>query len=124
MAQTSKKVTLAQLKRCFCTQAHVELTRSQAAEEYVWKEETRIPDSQFELGDRPIRRNVKEDWDKILASAKRGAMDEIPADVTIRHYNALKRIRVDYMENIARPNIQARFLTGPTGTGKTRMVLS
>lgn len=121
LAQTSKKVTLAQLKRCFVPQAHVELSRSSAADAYVWKEDTRIEGSQFEMGEKPLNRSSKEDWEKIFESAKQGKLHEIPADVKIRHYSALKRIRVDFMENIPRDNVQVRFLTGPTGTGKTRL---
>lgn len=121
LAQTSKKVTLAQLKRCFVPQAHVELSRSSAAEAYVWKEDTRVEGSQFELGEKPINRAKKEDWDRVLAAAKSGDVEAIPAEIQIRHYASLKRIRVDYMENVPRPEVHARFLTGPTGTGKTRL---
>lgn len=34
----------------FCPEAHLELTRSAAANEYVHKAETAIPDTQFEFG--------------------------------------------------------------------------
>lgn len=36
---------------------HAEPTRSSAAREYVWKEDTRVDGSQFELGSWSIRRN-------------------------------------------------------------------
>lgn len=46
----SEKMRLNALKALFCTQAHIELTRSEAADQYVWKEDTRVEGSQFELG--------------------------------------------------------------------------
>lgn len=71
---------------------HVEPTRSEAAEAYVWKEETRVPGTQFEMGQKGMKRNVPDDWDKIWNDAKAGKIEEIPADVRIRCYNQLKRI--------------------------------
>jgi len=50
-----EKKSLAQVKRDFTPGTHAEPTRSDAAREYVWKEETRIPDTQFELGTPAIR---------------------------------------------------------------------
>lgn len=47
----TKKMTIGQLRTLY-PGAHLELTRSTAAEEYVWKENTRVPDSQFEIGER------------------------------------------------------------------------
>lgn len=46
----SKKVRLSALKAVFGVTCHAELTRSEAAETYVHKEETRVPDTQFEFG--------------------------------------------------------------------------
>jgi hypothetical protein len=36
---------------------HAELSRSVAAESYVWKEDTRVEGTQFEFGSKPIKRN-------------------------------------------------------------------
>lgn len=47
----SKKVSLAQVRGVFGNY-HAELTRSEAATEYVWKELTRVDGTQFELGKR------------------------------------------------------------------------
>lgn len=62
---------------------HCELSRSEAAEEYVWKEETRVPETQFELGAKPIRRNVSEDWNRIWEAATIGDLLSIPAQVIV-----------------------------------------
>lgn len=120
LVQCSKKVTLAKIKQCFVPQAHCEPSRSEAADAYVWKEDTRVPDTQFELGDKPVRRNNKTDWDSVLEKVKQGRIGEVPADLQIRHYSSLKRIAVDNMVNIERPNIAAKFFWGVSGSGKTR----
>lgn len=116
---TNKKVTLNQLKRSLCDTAHVELSRSEAANSYVWKEDTAVAGTRFELGSLPLSRARKADWDKIWESAKSGTVEDIPKDVLIRNYSAIKRIRVDYCEPVDRPGITVKVFYGPTGTGKT-----
>lgn len=63
---------------------HWEISRSSAARDYVWKEDTRVAGTQFELGTLPVRRNEKCDWDSVRASAKSGDLDAVPADIFIR----------------------------------------
>lgn len=48
----SKRVSRNQVKQVLHETAHVELSRSEAADEYVWKEDTRVEGSQFEIGNR------------------------------------------------------------------------
>jgi len=98
---------------------HAEPTKSDKAEEYVWKEETRIEGTQFELGERSFKRNDSKDWAVILASAKRGDFETIPADVYIRCYGNLKRIAVEHAQPTAIVRT-CRVYWGPTGTGKSR----
>jgi len=120
VAVSKKKCKATGMKRNFCSTAHVEVTRSAAANEYVWKDDTCFdPNSRFELGRLPLNRNEKKDWDQIWNSAKRGALDEIPADVRVRSYKTLKSIEKDYM----RPTEMLRTVRvyyGPTGMGKSR----
>lgn len=100
------------------SQGHYELTRSSAAEDYVWKEDTRIGEP-FEFGERPIKRNSLEDWDRIRTKAQQGKLDDIPADIYVRCYHQLNRIRADH----AQPAAMVRSATvfwGPTGVGKSR----
>lgn len=118
--QFSKPVTLNLCKAFFCTQAHCEPSRSKAAEEYVWKESTRVPYSQFEFGRKPLQRNSKTDWETVRTNAKNGNFDDIDPDVFVRHYTSLKRIRVDYTEPIWRENIEVSIYWGGTALGKTR----
>lgn len=107
------------LKRTFGSSAHIELTRSKAAEEYVWKEETRVQGTQFELGQRKLRRNNAVDWDSVRRSAISGDFDSIPSDIYVRCYNQLRRISTDHLRPIAMER-NCTVLWGRTGTGKSR----
>lgn len=77
------KVRLGAVKKAF-PGAHLELTRSESAEDYVWKEDTRVEGSSFELGVKPLQRNSSKDWEEIWNQAKSGAIEQIPADVRVR----------------------------------------
>jgi len=50
LAVLAKKTRKLGVINMFCREAHCEPTRSEAAEEYVWKEDTRVPDTQFAFG--------------------------------------------------------------------------
>lgn len=102
------------------TTGHVELSRSEAAEAYVWKEETRIAGTQFELGRKPLQRNNANDWDAIWEAAKSGAVLDIPANVRVQHYRTLRTIASDYSSPIALER-QVFVFCGRTGTGKSRL---
>lgn len=119
----SRSVRLGAVKSLFGDGIHAELSRSAAAEAYVWKEDTRISGTQFELGSKPLKRNSSKDWDSILESAKRGRLDEVPSDVLVRHYSSLRRIAADHLTPQPMERIIYVFW-GPTGVGKSRMAWS
>lgn len=98
---------------------HFEATRSEAALEYVWKEDTRVAGSQFQLGRLPVNRSRKRDWDAVLQSAKSGKLDEIPADILVRCYSQISRISKDFMAPVAVERI-INVYWGRTGSGKSR----
>lgn len=115
----SKKQTLGQVKTIFGNQCHAELTKSKSSAEYVWKQDTRVEGTQFELGEHPIQRNSSKDWERIWEWAVRGELLRIPADIRVHSYRTLRAISADY----ARPTGMVRtcnVFTGPTGTGKSR----
>lgn len=117
---TKGKCRAGAVKRKFGSTCHVEMTRSAAANEYVHKDDSCVDvNTRFELGRLPLQRNKEKDWEQIKASAKRGALDEIPADVYVRSYKTLKAIEKDHMK----PKAMVRTVKvywGPTGVGKSR----
>jgi hypothetical protein len=88
-----KKVSLFRVRQIY-GDFNAELTRSSAADEYVWKEDTRVEGTQFELGKKKLKRNSPKDWDQIWQMAKSGDVENLPKDVLIRCYRNFKQIRV------------------------------
>lgn len=115
----ARKIRLAGVKTTFGDGVHAEPTRSEAANDYVWKEETRVDGTQFVLGKCPFKRNSAADWDAVWDAAKQGKIEEIPSDIRVRSYAALKRIEKDYMPRVA---IEREVVVywGTTGVGKSR----
>jgi len=114
-----KKGTLASLKRIFGTEGHWELALSRNASDYVWKEETRVPGTQFEFGSKPICVSSKLDWDDIWLAARTGAIERIPSSVRLRCYSSIRRIATDYAQPTAMERTCYVFW-GRTGSGKSR----
>jgi len=98
---------------------HCELTRSEAALEYVWKEETAVPGTRFELGRLKTKRNCKRDWDQVWQLAKEGKLEEIDKSVLVCHYRSIKSIRQDNLVPSAMER-RVKVFWGATGTGKSR----
>lgn len=119
IATFGRAVRLAHVRRIFGNSVHAEPSRSDAARKYVWKDETSVPQTRFELGTLPTRRNVSHDWAAIWESATAGRLDDIPHDIRVRNYSALRRIGADF----ASPTATIRTIHcfwGATGTGKSR----
>lgn len=114
-----KPTSLARVKFRFGTEAHAEPTKSDAARTYVFKCETGIEGSQFELGSYPLRRNSAVDWEEVRDLAKRGDLEKLPANVYVQHYRTLKQIACD---NLKPQAIERKVIVfwGKTGTGKSR----
>lgn len=118
-----RKGSLRTVKEIFGDGIHAELSRSSAASEYVWKEDTAVEGTRFELGTFPFRRNEKKDWEAIWESAKKGCMEEIPADVRLVSYRTIRAIASDYSQCVGMVrNVQVYW--GSTGTGKSRKAWS
>lgn len=106
-------------KSYFCAQAHLELTRSEAADEYCWKDDTAVPNTMFHHGERAMRRNNKTDWAKVKSSAISGNYDDIPDDIYMRYYGNITKITKDHARPEFRHGIECHVYWGPTGTGKS-----
>jgi len=113
------KRTLHYVKMIFGSRVHAEATKSKAADDYVWKEDTRVSGTQFELGTRPLKRNCSKDWDLIVSSARDGSFDNIPGDVLVRCYGNLKKIRVDSLKPVSGEK-EIFVYWGKTGAGKSK----
>lgn len=114
-----RKSSLRQVKLVFGEACHAELTRSDAADAYVWKEETAVSDTRFELGEKPLRRNVAADWDRVWDMAVAGKLLDIDSSIRVQHYRTLRSISADYSKPIAMVRTCV-VLWGATGTGKSR----
>ena len=97
LIRTRKPVRRGSLSKIF-PKCHLEPSRSEAAREYVWKEETRIGE-RFEWGNTlPPRRNSSHDWETVRKSAQAGELSSIPADIYVRYYSSLRRISADSLQ--------------------------
>lgn len=114
-----KKVRLSALKNTFGPEAHCEPTVSSTAQEYVWKDDTAVENTRFELGKLPVNRNSDKDWENIWKDAREGNIEAIPADIRVRCYNSLKKIEKDYMRPDPIERV-CRVYHGITGMGKSR----
>lgn len=114
-----KKVSLSYIKLIFGGEVHAEISRSSAAEAYVWKLDTAVAGTQFELGKKSIKRNSEKDWELIVKCAREGDFNSIPGDVLIRCYGNIKKLRVDSLQ----PEPIERTVSvywGRTGAGKSQ----
>lgn len=118
LVQFNSQQRLATVKRIFGPW-HAEPSRSAAADEYVWKEDTRVAGTQFELGQKPIRRNNGVDWATVKQLAKEGRLDEVPDDLFVKHYRTFRTISADYSTPVGIVR-QVFVYWGPTGVGKSR----
>lgn len=106
---------------------HVEIARGspQQCDTYCRKSAGTI----YCRGTLPISQQAKGDlekkrWDEAWENAKKGNLEEIPADIRIRQYSSLRRIERDYMPPVARLNGPCGiWIVGKAGAGKTRSVL-
>lgn len=118
VAFASKK-SLAGVKSCFGPTCHAELSRSDAVNAYVQKDDTAVPNTRFDLGTKPIRRNSKTDWESVWTAAKNGDVESVPASIRIQSYRALRCIGSDYAKPLPIERICYVFW-GRTGSGKSR----
>lgn len=81
----------------------------------------------IERGEKPLSndnkgRAEKLRWQRARDLAKEGNFDEIDADIFVRCYSTLKRIRTDYCVKPSPCDVRCHWIYGPTGTGKSHVV--
>lgn len=115
----ARSVRLSAAKEPFSPDSHAEPTRSSAADAYVHKDDTSIAGTRFEVGLKPVRRNVVKDWDAIWEYATKGDLMAIPSDVRIRCYSTFKKIGESHLQPVA--IVRRCFVYwGKSGSGKSR----
>lgn len=119
MGILSRPQRLSWIKSVLGDSAHAEPTKSAAAEDYVWKDDTSISGTRFELGQKPFNRNNSKDWEQVWDLAKTGRIDEIPYDIRFIHYKTIKNIQKDYLLPVASEK-QVIVYWGRSGAGKSR----
>ena len=119
MAYFKRPVRVSTVLHAFGGHAHCEPSRSAAVEDYVWKDESAVPDTRFEFGRKSFKRNSAVDWDRVWHSAKSGDLEAVPAGLRLRYYRTLKQIESDNMELVERDGIVCRVYWGVTGSGKS-----
>lgn len=97
---------------------HIEPTRSAAAEDYVWKEDTAVHGTRFEFGDRPVRGRTQTDWERVRLQAQQGDFGAIDDAVYIRYRRALHDIHVA-AQVVADQEKTVKVFWGEPGTGKS-----
>lgn len=113
-----RSVRPAAVKKVF-GDCHHELTKGPAANEYCWKEDTKVAGTEFTIGKLPMKRSCAKDWEDIWDNAKKGDLVAIPADIRVRSYKVLKQIEKDHLKPIAMER-EVIVYWGEAGTGKSR----
>lgn len=113
-----RKVSMAGVRDTFGPY-HCELSRSVAANEYVFKLDTRVPNTQFELGIKPVDRADPDDWERIWELAKNNDLQSIPATIRVQSYRTIRAIASDFAEPVGIVRTVVVYW-GRTGTGKSR----
>lgn len=119
---TPKKLTA--LKK-HCGHSHFSVVKmDNGAEKYCMKEDTRL-EGPWSFGVKPVQRNSKTDWQEVWDNAKKGALEEIPKDILVKHYHGIKSIAKDHiMPEERKDSRHAIWYYGPAGVGKSRLANS
>lgn len=113
----TKPVRLETVRRTF-GDVHAEPSRSSAATEYVWKDDTAIDGTRFEIGKLPFKRSSPRDWDAIWDLARSGQLEAIDRSALVPYYRTLRTIAADFAKPAFR-SVTARVYWGRTGSGKS-----
>lgn len=114
-----RSVRLSTVKQVFGSPVHAEPAVAKAARDYVWKDDTAVLGTRFELGGESGGRNTTIDWDHVWRSAISGDFDSIPASVRLRSYRTICAVRNDHAGFATEPP-RVQVYWGESGVGKSR----
>jgi hypothetical protein len=104
----------------FDKKIHVERVKiDNGAHDYCMKEDTRV-EGPWSYGKRPVQRNSKADWEQVRKMAKEGRLEDLPADIYVKHYSNLVKIAKDNMKIVDKDHLRGIWIYGAPGTGKSR----
>lgn len=117
--QLKKRLRLTGLKKIL-PRAHLQVARGSAQENKTYCSKDGDYKEYGQIKETDPGKREKRRWDEILQKAKEGRIDEIDPQTTVQHYNALKRIKKDYMKKPDNLNdVCGIWVYGETGAGKT-----
>lgn len=116
-----KPQRMAALKKML-PRAHIERARGDHEANYTYCSKD---GDYFEVGDRPSYKNAgdaeKARWEEAKQAAIEGRLEDIPADIFVRHYRTLKEIKKDHMKKPDdADDVTGLWIWGPPGSGKSR----
>jgi hypothetical protein len=104
-------------------EGHFEPTRSRAANDYVWKDDTYIEGTRFELGEmrgRTFDRADDDDYEGFIEAAEKGEIEQIPARIRVKYFPIWLRFKAMADAQDVRPQPRLCFwIYGRPGVGKT-----
>jgi len=114
---------LAGIKK-YCNKMHIEVCRdAESSQRYCFKPLTRVA-GPWEFGNKPLRRNCKDDWNEIYLLAKKRQFDDIPKSILVPHYSNLVKIAKDNMSVDDKTHLRGIFIHGESGVGKSLLARS
>lgn len=118
-------------RRLFGVRTHVEIARGTVQENYLYCTKTRDCDAVanevvHEFGDKPMTPDEKgeteiERYEKAWQQASDNLIEEIDADIRVKHYSTLKKIRMDKQleTDLLGVDMDNEWFWGDSGTGKS-----
>lgn len=115
----AQQKTLLGLKK-YDAEMHCDIVKiDNGVRDYCMKELTRVA-GPWEFGERPVRRNSKEDWDEVRELAKSGEFDRIPSGLYIQNLANLHKLNeLSQPDGSDIGHLRGILIWGEAGVGKS-----